>query len=105
MSDVLVHYPQYPSGSWVSFWCPGCQNVHTVPFINAPPPAPPKVWAYDGNKYAPTIDPSLRIIDFDGSSKCHVVITAGVLNYQTDCKHELAGKAVPMVPWDGRPKA
>jgi hypothetical protein len=32
-------------------------------------------------------------------SDCHVVITSGILNYQTDCRHALAGKSVPMELW------
>jgi hypothetical protein len=105
MNDKVIHYPQYPHGSWLAFWCPGCESVHTIPFINAPPPAPAGLWAYDGDQYAPTVSPSLRRISADGlGSDCHVVITKGLLNYQTDCKHKLAGQAVPMVPWEGMPR-
>src|SRR5689334_4923701 len=103
----LVHYPQYSEGNYVSFWCPGCECAHTIPFINAPPPAPttPVLWCYDGNHHSPTISPSLRVMGRDGkSTACHVVITAGVLNYCADSAHALAGKSVPMVAWDARPK-
>ena len=36
-------------------------------------------------------------------SDCHVVVTAGILNYQTDCKHPFAGQSIPMEPWQHPP--
>lgn len=97
---ALVRYPQSGDGhSWLSFWCPGCNSPHAIRFINAPPPPPkePVIWCYDGNPITPTIAPSLRVFAIDGKeSACHVVITNGILNYQADCKHALAGKSVAM---------
>jgi len=94
----LVHYLQSTDGkSWLSFWCPGCKHPHAIPFINAPQGAP-GLWAYDGKKECPTITPSLRVMAGSSEeSQCHVVVTSGILNYCSDCKHSLAGKSVPMV--------
>jgi hypothetical protein len=106
---ALIHYlkkQDEPGHSWLGFWCPGCKHAHTIPFINAPPPAPttPCLWCFDGNVMCPTISPSLRVMTLDGKeSDCHVVITKGILNYQADCKHELAGKSVPMEQWEFPP--
>lgn len=97
----LIQYYKYTPGqdSNLGFWCLGCKHVHVIPFINAPA-SMPGLWAYDGNRESPTITPSLRVMTLDGKeSACHVVVTAGVLNYQADCKHALAGKSVPMVPF------
>lgn len=95
MKDWLIHFPAQIEGqpSHLCFWCPGCNQAHCVPFVNAPQPYPDK-WAYDGNQFEPTLSPSIRTVN------CHVVVTKGVLNYQSDCKHSLAGKSVPMEPWD-----
>lgn len=100
----VIYYPNDSNGpSYLCFRCLGCKNSHCIPFINAPPPPPTTtiLWCYDGDLEFPTISPSLRVFDIDGkTSACHVVITKGILNYQTDCKHGLAGKSVPMEPWE-----
>lgn len=98
----LIRYLKSNDGkSWLGFWCPGCKRAHAIPFINAPPPAPPGLWTFDGRPELPTITPSLRVLTLDGKeSSCHVVVTAGILNYQADCKHSLAGKSVQMQAWD-----
>lgn len=82
----------------VVFRCPGCKNNHAVPYtLQRPPPSTPVLWFWDENTEQPTIEPSLRIMTADGKgADCHVVITKGVLNYCSDCKHPLAGKSVPM---------
>jgi hypothetical protein len=101
---AIIHYlKSSDERSWLGFWCPGCKRAHVIPFINAPPPAPsvPVLWCYDGNPMSPTITPSLRVMTLDGKeSACHVVVTSGVLNFQADCKHALAGKSVPMEQWE-----
>jgi hypothetical protein len=57
-------------------------------------------WTFDGNFESPTITPSLLISTTDKDRKehtlCHVVVTAGMLNFCADSAHELAGKVVPM---------
>lgn len=86
----------------VAFHCPGCKNAHAVPYVNVRPhPQGKPIWFFDENYESPTIEPSLLVFGIDGKThECHVVITAGVLNYQPDCTHALAGKSVPMVDWN-----
>lgn len=87
-------------GEWISFWCVGCRQPHAMPIVRARP-APARRWFFDGNMQAPTIEPSLRVMKMDGvSTDCHVVITAGMLNYCADSVHRFAGHSVPMVDWD-----
>ncbi len=88
----------------VVFNCPGCGNAHAVPYTTQrPPPAGPQ-WFFDENFDSPTIEPSLLIFQRDGkTAECHVVVTNGILNYQSECVHSLAGKSVPMQDWKDTP--
>lgn len=78
-------------GELVSFWCPGCDEAHT---INA------KGWAWDGNVEAPTFNPSIKVTG--GSVPgycCHSFVEAGRIRFLSDCTHNLAGQTVPLEPW------
>lgn len=86
---MKVKYYEDKKG-WLYFRCPGCNGIHSVPFINAPPPGPPGVWCYDGKADCPTLSPSLKL------GYCHVAVKSGKLYYFSDCKHQLAGTVVPM---------
>ena len=94
-------------------WCPGCGELHVVP----------DRWTFNGDLEAPTFSPSVRITgkltvkdergewtgewvrDAEGKAVddcCHYILTAGVLNFCSDCRHELAGQSVPLPdlpPW------
>lgn len=79
-----------------SFYCPGCRCSH---FIS-------KRWKWDGNREAPTVTPSI-LVRYDGRDAgvdgappavCHLYVTAGQLQFLSDCTHDLAGKTVPMEP-------
>lgn len=83
-----------------NFWCPACKQGHTLWVVRRS--AVPNPWQWDGNVEKPTVQPSLKIegVRFDGRPYiCHLVVTAGMLNYCADCTHELAGKTVPMEPF------
>ena len=87
-------------------WCPGCNEIHSLP----------DTWSFDCNLESPTFSPSfkhtgvLRIFvdgkwtgEFvrDGAGNpvqrvCHYFLTKGVLQFQGDCTHALAGKTVPL---------
>ena len=63
----------------------------------------PRSWQFDGNLDAPTVAPSVKITGkqavHDGKALdycCHYILTAGVLNFGTDCTHRLAGQRVPL---------
>lgn len=81
-------------------WCPGCEEMHVLPWKRGK-------WTFDGNVDAPTFTPSFLIkwtgTDDDGAGielVCHFILTAGVLNFCSDCTHALAGKSVllPQLP-------
>lgn len=72
-------------------FCPGCQEMHVLPWKRGG-------WTFDGNVVAPSFHPSFlhRWKAGDVDKACHYILTAGVLHFQIDCTHALAGKSVPM---------
>ena len=103
-------------GGLLSFHCPGCKCSHAFD----------SRWTFDGNMDAPTFSPSLLvghwimpddwdyetaprdengglILSKDGTHvlgayelRCHSFVRGGVIEFLSDCTHELAGKKVPM---------
>lgn len=83
------------------FWCPGCECTHS--FITDPDSDGP-VWTFDGNEERPTFRASLGVKDWDAETgeflpgyRCHLFVTAGMIEFLSDCKHHLAGQTVPLV--------
>lgn len=81
------------------YWCPGCDGAHQ--FLANPGP-----WGYDDNAESPTIVGSVlvhgpqRSVPGSGSEAvCHSFITAGMIQFLSDCTHTLAGQTVPMGEW------
>lgn len=90
-----------------SFYCPACKRAH---IFYTDLKHFPLAWTFDGNVDSPTFSPSLllytpEVVDSITGEKipraatCHLVLTAGVINYCGDCPHELAGKSVALVDW------
>lgn len=80
-------------GAYYMHWCPGCKHAHTYPVG----PVHTTNWNFDGNIDAPSFSPSMLIFmpahdDRPQESICHYYLTAGVINYQPDCRHDLAGR-------------
>jgi hypothetical protein len=87
-------------------YCPACHEMHCC-FDS---------WNFDGNVESPTFSPSFSITgvkrkmtddvwngewerDEHGKAKpmvCHYILRKGVLEFQRDCTHELAGKNIPL---------
>ena len=61
-------------------------------------PSPGKpLWEFNGNFESPTFVPSLMMRHGD-SAVCHLFLRNGVLEFLSDCTHELAGQKVPLEP-------
>jgi hypothetical protein len=82
-----------------SFWCPACGCAHAVWTTGR------VKWTFNGDLDKATFEPSLMIsgggsFNEDGvwrlKPACHVVVTNGILNYQLDSGHKLAGQSIPM---------
>jgi len=96
MTQAKLHKVEHSPGSGhpdFMFWCPACKCGHGVWTTNTKGAN----WTFDGNFEAPTFSPSLLIHHGkDGKEICHVVVSAGVINYCSDCTHEFKGRSVPM---------
>ena len=102
----------------IAFWCPACDGAHAIP-VNRP-----GAWTWDGDVEKPTFSPSLLVqsghyapghegecwCTYNAEHKddpspctcgvCHSVVRAGMIEFQSDCTHSLAGKTVEIPDWD-----
>ena len=103
---------QYPQGKGIAFWCPGCRHVVGLPVEGSP------AWQWDGNVDKPTVSPSVLQTGVEPmtdeqrahymatkelpprvEARCHLFLKNGMLEFLSDCTHELAGQTVPLPPW------
>lgn len=106
MSIVLGKVLKSLRPDHLAYWCPGCKTIHVVKIDPDQKPC----WTWNGNPDKPTFSPSIlvktgRAVDpkyephgNDPPEICHCFIRNGVIDFLTDCKHDLAGRKVEMVP-------
>jgi Family of unknown function (DUF6527) len=51
-------------------------------------------WLFNGDMQSPTFSPSVHIV-----GKCHSFVSAGKIQFLSDCSHELAGRTVELEPF------
>jgi hypothetical protein len=81
-----------------NFYCPGCGHNHAFyvkPFDSQ------TVWSFNGDMENPTFHPSLlntwtKPPDTKVIKCCHLFVESGMIKYQGDCTHSLAGKTIDM---------
>ena len=88
------------------FYCDGCKSGHTIEVES-----PSARWQWNGDRVKPTISPSIlcwlehrpdedeeekKYVD---SRRCHSFVREGMIEFLSDCGHELAGKTVPLHPF------
>jgi hypothetical protein len=73
----------------MAFYCPGCKCHHGINTNHEHRPA----WNVTFTAGKPTVTPSILVTS---STRCHLFIKHGEIEYLTDCTHELAGKTIPM---------
>jgi hypothetical protein len=82
------------------FHCPGCGHGHSYEVrTDGKHPS----WTFNGNLESPTFQPSLLMYG-NGTKdmpRCHIFLTAGVVDFLGDCQHEYAGKKYPLPDVDG----
>lgn len=102
------------SSNVISFRCPGCGDMHSVPFE-----ASGRDWSWNGSLDRPTIKPSIDVKSghFGSAYKkgdpcwctynkehpspftcyhCHSIVTDGRIFFCTDSSHPLAGQTVDL---------
>jgi len=95
---------------WYAFYCPGCQQRHTVQVGGDGD------WTFNGDEASPTFRPSILfqgtvpITDDEADRimkgevitprplRCHSYVTSGKIYFLSDCYHALAGGVVDMQP-------
>lgn len=107
------------AGGW-AFWCPGCKDYHSIDRNR---------WQWNNDPEKPTFKPSVLVTSghyvqgYDGGgcwcdynaeliangepttgyecTVCHTFITDGMIQFLSDCTHELAGKTIPLPDFPG----
>lgn len=98
---MAVLHPWSGAGSAGYFiFCPGCDSPHMI--TTSRPDG--SGWQFDGNEQSPTFSPSL-LLTYTGRdagqgdappARCHSFIRAGMIEFLSDCTHQLAGQTVPL---------
>jgi len=112
-TDMKVVCTRAGAERYLSFWCPGCQEIHFVRIEGVNP------WSFDGNRRAPTISPSVKVesghyvpghrgdcwCNYNARhpraspfecKRCHSFVERGEIRFLSDCTHALAGQTVPL---------
>ncbi len=87
MAKVILVESMKESGTY-AHWCEGCGGTHWINTternsLNA-------IWKFNKDVNVPTFHPSIKITAHEYC--CHYFIKAGVIQYQSDCTHKLAGQ-------------
>jgi len=97
-------------GNRVNFWCPGCDDVHTIRHGDE------QSWTWNGDLERPTFSPSIKVggVQWDRTSSfhksahlvepgqptcCHSFVADGRIQFLGDCTHQLAGQTVDLPEW------
>lgn len=71
-------------------FCPGCKCGHAFRTGTGE-------WEFNGDMDKPTVHPSLLVSGGDDPAyRCHSFIRGGMIEFLTDCSHNLKGKTVPL---------
>lgn len=105
-------------GGLIAFWCPGCDEAHTVKVVDG-------AWDWNNDPEKPTFNPSILLTgghynpnwkQGDGCwctynqehpgeessfhcKRCHSYVRDGNIIFLTDCTHALVGQTVPLPPF------
>lgn len=125
LSPILRNGRSKDGQLFLSFWCPGCDEVHAVEIAEEGRSG----WTWNGSAEKPTFGPSIAVSNgcktpgFDPSkhscwctfnaervargeepssfecSMCHSYVTDGRIQFLGDCTHKLKGQTVDLPPW------
>ena len=74
------------------FFCPGCKCHHGV--WTTEKNMNKVIWQFNGDLQKPTVSPSILVRWAD--NVCHSFIKSGMIEFLSDCTHELKGTTVPL---------
>lgn len=86
----------------VSLRIPGPTGLLTLPVIRSGIRDGTGCWTWNGSIEAPTLRPSVltQYDGADGSWRCHSWINDGVVQFLSDCSHDMADTRVPLLDVD-----
>ena len=78
------------------FWCEGCKCYHGIWTTNKNQNE--CIWSFNNDLQKPTVNPSIKVAWSFGSELfvCHSFIRDGMIQYLSDCTHELKGQTVEL---------
>lgn len=94
---VIYEYANETLADCYGFHCPGCGYEHS--FRTKGKEGQPK-WTWNGDFEKPTISPSLLVFKDDPTRRCHIFVNNGMIQYLSDCFHDMKNKTIPMVAID-----
>lgn len=80
-----------------AFFCPGCRCSHGVWTTSRN--THNAMWQFNGDLNKPSFSPSVRVqhnTEEKGDIMCHSWITDGMIKFESDSTHELAGQTVEL---------
>ena len=92
----------------LTFWCPGCDGAHAIQHGAGTGPR----WGWNGDVDKPTFTPSILVRypsnpnateefkEWRAERVCHSFVTAGRIQFLSDCTHALAGQTVDLPEWE-----
>lgn len=92
----------------IGFHCPACNEMHFFYTKEYEHPGPK--WDFNGDVESPTVSPSLAMSTnrpkdpnaprvpppYPVWTYCHLFVKNGMIEFLSDCPHELAGQTVPI---------
>jgi hypothetical protein len=87
----------FNNGTGFIFYCPGCKYHHYVAIKEHNSMG--AIWKWNESLEKPTFTPSILVQGHGGNMgtpNCHSYVTDGMIQFLTDCTHELAGKTVEL---------
>jgi hypothetical protein len=78
------------------FECIGCKESHMIRVF---PDNPNTGWTFNGDLEKPTISPSILVnanLSCPSEPRCHSFVKDGMIQFLSDCTHELAGQTVQL---------
>lgn len=96
--EILRKIRLLDNGRRLSFWCPGCKDLHVIVIDGS------RDWTWNQDTNYPTVTPSV-LSKYPNNTTgevriCHLFIRSGELDFLSDSTHEYTGMRVPMESTD-----
>ena len=86
--DRIMVFPDM-QGLTAMMYMPGYNDLVMIP-VNGPG------WHWNGDRQKPTFSPSILDPGGGGRVRNHVFVRNGIIEYLSDCRHELAGRKIEL---------